>query len=151
MNKLASSKTVAGYQQSRSGKRPIRVHNLLKKKTGPIAQAIPKEASMIEKDPLVQYLKKVAADPTKGGISPSGLLESNEDNLPTRDPILPLTVMNPGPTPEMAGQARNPIQEYLKECFDEASPAVDRKKYTDKDRRLPKDLSSTPDPEEMNI
>jgi hypothetical protein len=185
MNKQATSKDVAhaaGYQQSRKGKRPIRVHNLLKKaepqgvpgvpdlvsdvkssmdhqvgagraakylsrssaEVGPILKTA--ENTMIENDPLIQYLKKTAA--SRPDLTSA--LEVNEDNLPLKDHIKPLSIMNPGPTPAMSEQARNPMKEYLEGNFDDTKGAI-RKKYTDKDRELPADLHETPDLDELKI
>jgi len=45
MNKQAASKDMAGYQQTRKSKRPIRVHNLLKKAALPGA---PEASSLIQ-------------------------------------------------------------------------------------------------------
>jgi hypothetical protein len=136
MNKQSASKdtaAVSGYQQTRKGKRPIRVANLLKKA----------ENTMIENDPLIQYLQKTA-ETDKGKIDSAGRLEDNEDNLPLADQPPPLTAMNPGPTPEMEAAAHNPVTDYFNRYFDSSEGA--RKKYTDKDHVLPKDLTGVETP-----
>jgi len=173
MNKESASKNMAGYQQTRKGKRPIRVHNLLKKaapvsaivgsgkplakavketiKTLPGAQVAAKrlaqssaevgpvikrgsaEFNMIENDPLIQYLKKTAAEapPTKGLVDSEGILEDNLDNMPRSPDEKEIASMNPGPTPAMEQTVRSPWKTYLEVTFDNKDGI--KKKYTDKD------------------
>ena len=154
MNKQSVSKTVAGYQQSRKGKRPIRVHNLLKKAES-IAMAIEtaKENTMLKNDPLIQYLKKTAAEtsPLRSQVDSSGHLENNIDNYPTREPVKRITSMNPGPTPEMEEHARNPLKEYFEEYFDHDGEDEVRKKYTAKDKPVNVDMTPKADFVEQKI
>jgi len=175
MNKESASKEMAGYQQTRKGKRPIRVHNLLKKagpvsaivsagkpaasatkdaiKSLPGAQAAAKKLSqstaevgpvikkgsvefnMIENDPLIQYLKKTAAEapPTKGLVDSEGILEDNKDDMPRGQEEKEMSSMNPGPTPAMEQTVRSPWKTYLEMTFDNKDGI--KKKYTDKDHR----------------
>ena len=147
MHKQSASKDIAGYQQTRKGKRPIRVHNLLKKAEA-IAMAIKTahDTALIENDPLIQYLKKTAEKdiPTKGLIDSAGSLETNEDTYLTRPAVAPAASMNPGPTPEMEAHAKNPLDEYKEKYFEHGGDAV-RKKYTEKDRPVDKDMTPKSD------
>jgi len=100
---------------------------------GPIVKASSMEMNMIENDPLIQYLKKTAAEapPTKGLVNPDGLLEDNLDNMPLSPDVQEVASMNPGPTPAMEETVRSPWKTYLDVTFDNKDGI--KKKYTDKD------------------
>lgn len=83
--KIAASSKSAPYQQTRKGRRPIRVHNLLKK-AGDVMDPM-------FTDPLVQYLRKQAQK--------DGPLEDNKEDLPRVEEAPELSSMPPEPTTRM--------------------------------------------------
>jgi hypothetical protein len=82
--KAAACKKMAPYQQTRKGRRPIRAHNLVKKAGDPM--------DPITTDPLVQYLKKEAAE---------GKVDDNLSDMVVEPPEKPLTLECPCPTKTM--------------------------------------------------
>lgn len=189
--KSSASKEMAKYQQTRKGRRPIRVSTLLKKAAplpwggvsavgtvakgsaaattkGTVAAAgsvapsgrdafsklpkprarvssaevgpLPKkkkasvEFDMIENDPLVQYLKKHAAEdkpPLKGLVDSEGILSDNLENMPKGKDEAEQTSMCPCPTPQMEAEVKKSWQPYLDQMFENREGI--KKKYTDKD------------------
>lgn len=83
--KVAASAKVAPYQQSRKGRRPIRVHNLLKK-AGDVMDPM-------FTDPLVRYLRKQAQQ--------DGPLDDNKEDMPLNKGESELASMPPEPTTRM--------------------------------------------------
>lgn len=99
--KVAAAKKMAPYQQTRKGRRPIRVHNLVKKAGDPM--------DPITTDPLVRYLKKQAAE---------GKVEDNLSNMPTGESETELSTECPCPTGDLTGNAKADVSEADKK-FDE--------------------------------
>jgi hypothetical protein len=113
--KVGASKKTAPYQQTRKGKRPIRVHNLVKKAGDTM--------DPIVTDPLVQYLKKQAAK--------DGQLEDNESAVPTGKSEKELSTEPPEPTPEMVAKVKSEVHKTTKDSFDTTKGV--RPKHTEKD------------------
>ena len=185
--KDAASKDMAVYQQTRKGRRPIRVHNLLKKaapateaikavqttvrggaatakgavskgtekvldnlpkpkprissaEVGPLAKSkrASVELTMIEKDPLIQFLKtKHAAEekpPTSGLVNLEGVLKDNKEEMPRGAAVTEATSMCPCPTAQMEAKVENSWQPYLEQMFDDREGIV--RKYKDKDHAV---------------
>jgi len=162
---------MAGYMQTRKGKRPIRVDTLLKKKAatggqdmrnpgstpgqfkpptqdstafarkqlqrssaevGPMPGVkMAMEDPMLDQDPLMQYLRKTAAEvKTKGLVDSAGVLEDNKEKLPTEKMEPALTAECPCPPDEAVDRGSEDTVGKLKEHFD---AEVTKKKYQDKD------------------
>jgi hypothetical protein len=225
VQKQAASKRTAGYQQTRKGRRPIRVANLVKKAKSRYLtkkelkewaehirsgkKTLPKEASLagqdlrlpvmggtkfptkdsltgpkslltksmgsaevgptpsfgslspsgpkikdiaatvpgapnlmpkvgsdmtpIEKDPLVQYLKKQAAEdvPKKVTTGEGGTLESNEPNMPQQNEAQELASLPPQSTKEWSGKAMREVGSALSEFFDHKTSFRDKNEEKD--------------------
>lgn len=128
--KVAASTKAAPYQQTRKGKRPIRVHNLIKK-AGDVMDPM-------LTDPLLLYLKKEAAkDSAKEQISLTdlvngmGVLQDNLSDMPLGKEEFELASQPPQPTKDMTDRINPDIYGRSKELFDNAHTT--RRKYTDKD------------------
>lgn len=166
--KVATNKAVAqksGYNQTRKGRRPIRVANLLKKadktegadttpgvfkptatqntnfaqkqlnkstaEVGPMAgKTASMESPMLKNDPLIQYLKKMAAeDEPTALIDPEGIMSDNLDNMPLGNPESKMKAEPVEATKEVR-QSVQDAHDYLVSMFDHKDI---RKKYTEKD------------------
>jgi hypothetical protein len=128
--KWAASTKAAPYQQSRKGKRPIRVHNLVKK-AGDVMDPM-------LTDPLVLYLKKEAAKdsakeqiPLTDLVDGMGVLRDNLSDLPLGKEEHELSSLPPQPTKDMTGRIEPDIYGYSDGMFDNSHTT--RRKYTDKD------------------
>ena len=168
LEKAATNKAVAqksGYNQTRQGRRPIRVSNLLKKaeegkgpeetpgvfkpsaapntnfaqkqlnkstaEVGPLGnKTAAMESQMLKNDPLIQYLKKTAAeDEPETLISPEGILADNLDNMPVGPTVEKLKAEPVEATKEVRQEMQG-AKTYLQGIFDHTNF---RKKYTEKD------------------
>jgi len=110
--KISAAKTVANYQQTRKGRRPIRVHNLVKKAGDPM--------DPITTDPLVRYLRKQAQE---------NRVETNLSNMPTGPEEKELSTKCPCPTSELTGEAQSG-KSHVNGLFQEGNV---KPKYTEKD------------------
>jgi hypothetical protein len=128
--KQAASTKAAPYQQTRKGKRPIRVHNLIKK-AGDVMDPM-------LTDPLMLYLQKEAAKdsakeqiPLTDLVDGMGILRDNLANMPLGKEEHELSSQPPQPTKDMTGKINPEIYDRSEELFDNAHTT--RRKYTDKD------------------
>jgi hypothetical protein len=106
--KAAACKKMAPYQQSRKGRRPIRAHNLVKKAGDPM--------DPIMTDPLVQYLKKEAAE---------GKVDDNLSDLPVGSPEPELASDYPCPPKEMADKSDASVKD-TQALFDNTGAVEDK-------------------------
>jgi hypothetical protein len=103
------------------------------------------EFDMIEKDPLIQYLKKHAAEdtpPVKGLVDSEGVLKDNLENMPKGKEETEQASMPPCPTPEMAAEVKESWQPYLDQMFENREGI--KKKYKAKEHQAepPSDYGS---------
>jgi len=113
--KSAASTKAAPYQQTRKGKRPIRVHNLVKK-AGDLMDPV-------SSDPLVLYLQKQAQK--------DGQLEANISDMPKGKEEKEQASECPCPPKELESKVRGLMHAETKSHFDNTEGV--RKKHTEKD------------------
>lgn len=114
--KQAASKDMAGYQQSRKGRRPIRVHNLLKKASLPGQDMrLPvmggvKFPTSDSKDFSNKLLEQSQSGAEKGS-SPS--LKSLSPGGPDIDEVIPKPPGAPDLMPKVGSVMTDPLVQYL--------------------------------------